>query len=217
MITEHPLLYSFRRCPYAMRARLGLMFAGLTVELREVVLRHKPDQLLKISPKGTVPVLWLPNGQVIEESIDIVDWALAQQDAHGLLNTDLAQANRLIQRNDHEFKHWLDRYKYADRYPEQSQLEYRQQGESFIQMLEELLSANSYLLGSTISKADIALVPFVRQFAHVDRDTFYRLPYPHVQQWLKGWLTQPFFLQMMKKYSPWQQGDEVTLFGPPLQ
>ncbi|MFY9179720.1 MAG: glutathione S-transferase N-terminal domain-containing protein, partial [Venatoribacter sp.] len=128
MNTTLPILYSFRRCPYAMRARLGIAFAELNVELCEVALKNKPAAMLAISPKGTVPVLQLPNGQVIEESIEIVEWALATQDPQGLLNTDLAQADRLIQQNDQEFKHWLDRYKYSDRYPEQSQLEYRQQG-----------------------------------------------------------------------------------------
>lgn len=199
MNTTLPILYSFRRCPYAMRARLGIAFAELNVELCEVALRNKPAAMLAISPKGTVPVLQLPNGQVIEESIEIVEWALATQDPQGLLNTDLAKADRLIQQNDHEFKHWLDRYKYSDRYPEQSQLEYRQQGEKFLQTLENLLTENTYLLGNSISKADIAIMPFVRQFAHVDRDTFYALPYPKLQQWLKHWLEHPVFELIMRK------------------
>lgn len=199
MNTTLPILYSFRRCPYAMRARLGIAFAEFNVELCEVALKNKPAAMLAISPKGTVPVLQLPNGQVIEESIEIVEWALATQDPQGLLNTDLAQADRFIQQNDQEFKHSLDRYKYSDRYPEQSQLEYRQQGEKFLQTLENLLTENTYLLGNSISKADIAIMPFVRQFAHVDRDTFYALPYPQLQQWLKRWLEHPVFELIMKK------------------
>ncbi len=202
-----PLLYSFRRCPYAMRARLGIAFAGLPVALREVVLKNKPPEMLAISPKGTVPVLQLPDGQVIEESIEIVEWALDQQDPQGLLGVNLAQADALIERNDNEFKHWLDRYKYADRYPEQSPLYYRRKGEAFLQRLEQQLTQHRYLLGSAISKADIALVPFVRQFAHVDRDTFYALPYPHLQAWLRAWLTHPLFERIMKKYAPWQAGE----------
>lgn len=213
MNTSLPLLYSFRRCPYAMRARLGIVFAEQAVELREIVLRNKPAHMLEISPKGTVPVLQLANGQVIEESIEILEWALNQNDPQGLLQADLIQADKLIQQNDNEFKYWLDRYKYFERYPEKSQLEYQQQGEKFLQVLEGLLTQNTYLLGDNISKADIAIVPFVRQFAHVNRDTFAALPYPKVQQWLADWLEHPNFLAMMKKYKPWKEGDERLVFA----
>lgn len=206
-----PCLYSFRRCPYAIRARLGILFATQIVELREIILRDKPAHMLEISPKGTVPVLQLASGQVIEESREIVEWALGQQDSQGLLEVDLIHANALIDQNDTEFKHWLDRYKYADRYPENSQLEYRQHGEAFLQVLEGLLSQNNYLLGNSISLADIAIMPFVRQFAHVDRNAFYGLPYPQVQHWLRGWLEHPVFLKVMAKYPPWQEGDEPTV------
>lgn len=214
MTVSLPRLYSFRRCPYAMRARLGIVFAELQVELREIVLRNKPAQMLAISPKGTVPVLQLTgsDSRVIEESREILEWALAQNDPHGLLNTDLTSANALIEQNDHKFKHWLDRYKYADRHPELSQLEYRHKGEVFLQVLEELLSKHKYLLSDNISIADIGIMPFVRQFAHVDRDVFYSLPYPHLQQWLKDWLEHPVFLQIMPKYQPWQEGDELVVF-----
>lgn len=216
MTLSLPRLYSFRRCPYAMRARLGLLFAEQQVELREIVLKNKPEQMLAISPKGTVPVLELRDNsqkQVIEESREIVEWALQQHDPHGLLLTDLAGANALIDQNDNEFKHWLDRYKYADRHPERSELEYRQQGEAFLQVLEHLLAEHTYLLGARISMADIAIMPFVRQFAHVNREVFYNLPYLHVQQWLKEWLEHPVFMQVMHKYKPWQEGDEVVIFS----
>lgn len=206
-------LYSFRRCPYAMRARLGLLFAQLPVELREIVLKNKPPQMLAISPKGTVPVLQLTNGTVIEESRDIMMWALAQNDPQGLLDTVvLSQANALIAQNDNEFKHWLDRYKYADRHPEMTQTEYRQRGEVFLQTLEALLTKNRYLLGDSVTIADIGIVPFVRQFAHVDRDVFYSLPYPKLQQWLQNWLDHPLFLQAMVKLQPWQEEDEMVVF-----
>jgi len=200
-----------------MRARLGILFADLTVELREIVLKNKPAQMLAISPKGTVPVLELPeddngNRPVIEESREILEWALQKNDPQGLLNVDPARANALMDRNDSEFKHWLDRYKYADRHPELSQLEYRQKGEVFLQELENLLTNNRYLLGDTISIADIGIMPFVRQFAHVDREVFYALPYPNLQQWLKEWLDNPTFKQVMVKYQPWQEGDEVVWF-----
>ncbi|WP_040642795.1 glutathione S-transferase [Psychrobacter aquaticus] len=207
------LLYSFRRCPYAMRARLGLLFAELPVELREITLKNKPEQMLAISPKGTVPVLQLLDGSVIEESIEIMMWALEQQDPQGLLDEEvLSQANALIEQNDNEFKHWLDRYKYADRHLEMTQTEYRQRGEVFLQVLEELLNKNIYLLGDSVTIADISIMPFVRQFAHVDRDVFYSLPYPKLQQWLKCWLAHALFIQAMTKFQPWQEGDESVIF-----
>lgn len=206
-------LYSFRRCPYAMRARLGLLFAELQVELREIVLRSKPAQMLAMSPKGTVPVLQLCDGAVIEESREIMVWALEQRDPQGLLDAKVVQqANALIDQNDNEFKHWLDRYKYADRHLEMTQAEYRQRGEVFLQVLEELLAHNPFLLGDKVTVADIGIMPFVRQFAHVDRDIFYTLPYPNLQRWLDHWLEHPLFLLAMTKFKPWQEGDEVVVF-----
>lgn len=206
-------LYSFRRCPYAMRARLGLLFSELPVELREITLKNKPAKMLAISPKGTVPVLQLADGVVIEESREIMEWALEQQDPQELLNPKtLHQGNTLIEQNDQEFKHWLDRYKYADRHLEMTQTEYRQKGEAFLQILEALLTKNTYLLGDSVTIADIGIMPFVRQFAHVDRDVFYSLPYPKLQIWLKNWLAHPLFIQAMTKFQPWQDGDEPVIF-----
>ncbi len=200
-----------------MRARLGIVFAGQKVALREIVLKNKPAQMLAISPKGTVPVLELTEAdesgrKVIEESKEILEWALQQNDPIGLLNVDVASANALIERNDNEFKHWLDRYKYADHHTELSQLEYRQQGEIFLQLLEDLLASNKYLLGDNISIADIGIMPFVRQFAHVDREVFFSLPYPNLQKWLTNWLEHPAFHQVMAKFRPWQEADEVVVF-----
>lgn len=213
MTPSYHCLYSFRRCPYAMRARLGILFAELQVELREITLKNKPPQMLVISPKGTVPVLQLLDGTVIEESREIMIWALEQQDLQGLLDAEvLQQANALIGKNDNEFKHWLDRYKYADRHLEMTQTEYRQKGEIFLQVLEELLTTNPYLLGKTVTIADIGIMPFVRQFAHVDRDIFYSLPYPNLQRWLTYWLQYPLFLQAMTKFQPWQEGDDMVIF-----
>jgi len=210
-------LYSFRRCPYAMRARLGIVFAELQVELREIVLKNKPAQMLAISPKGTVPVLELvetdgSSRRVIEESRDILQWALEQHDPQAVLDVEPASAQALIEQNDNEFKHWLDRYKYSDRYPELSQLEYRERGELFLQVLETLLAKHRYLLGNTISSADIGIMPFVRQFAHVDQEVFYQLPYPHLQQWLRDWLQHPAFQQVMVKLPAWQEGDPLVVF-----
>lgn len=210
-------LYSFRRCPYAMRARLAIVLAELKVELREIVLKNKPAQMLAISPKGTVPVLELvetdgSSRRVIEESRDILQWALEQHDPQAVLDVEPASAQALIEQNDNEFKHWLDRYKYSDRYPELSPLEYRERGELFLQVLETLLAKHRYLLGDTISSADIGIMPFVRQFAHVDQEVFYRLPYPHLQQWLRDWLQHPAFQQVMVKFQAWQEGDQAVVF-----
>lgn len=210
-------LYSFRRCPYAMRARLAIVLAELKVELREIVLKNKPAQMLAISPKGTVPVLELvetdgSSRRVIEESRDILQWALEQHDPQAVLDVEPASAQALIEQNDNEFKHWLDRYKYSDRYPELSQLEYRERGEVFLQVLETLLAKHRYLLGDTISSADIGIMPFVRQFAHVDQEVFYQLPYPHLQQWLRDWLQHPAFQQVMVKLPAWQEGDQAVVF-----
>ena len=190
-----------------------LLFAELQVELREITLKNKPAPMLTISPKGTVPLLELPNSRVIDESREILEWALAKNDPSGLLDADLQQAADLMDQNDGTFKHWLDRYKYADRHPEMSPLEYRQNGEVFLQVLERLLADRPYLLGDAISIADISIMPFVRQFAHVDRQTFYLLPYPRLQQWLLGWLEHPMFLQAMTKFEPWQEGDEVVVLS----
>lgn len=209
-----PCLYSFRRCPYAMRARLGLLFAEQQVELREVVLKNKPPQMLDISPKGTVPVLQLIDGTVIEQSLEIMLWALEQNDPQNLLDKIVFnQANALIDQNDNEFKYWLDRYKYTDRHLEMTQEEYRQRGEVFLQQLEKQLEKHAYLLGDKVTVADIGIMPFVRQFAHVDRNLFYDLPYPNLQRWLQDWLHHPLFLQAMTKFRPWQEGDELVVFG----
>ncbi|WP_298810926.1 glutathione S-transferase [uncultured Psychrobacter sp.] len=214
MNTSLPRLYSFRRCPYAMRARLGLIFAELPVELREITLKNKPDQMLAISPKGTVPVLQLADGTVIEESAEIMMWALEQNDPQGLLDEKISsEANALMAQNDNEFKQWLDRYKYADRHPEMTQIEYRQKGEIFLQDLEALLTKTTYLLGNSVTVADIGIMPFIRQFAHVDRDVFYELPYPKLQLWLQHWLEHPLFVQAMTKFQPWQEDDEVVVFS----
>ena len=204
-----PVLYSFRRCPYAMRARLALYYAGLQVELREILLKDKPESMLLASPKGTVPVLVLPNGQVIEESLDVVFWALGQQDPNNLL----APTERdLIDRNDHEFKGWLDRYKYHVGYPEQPPEYYRQQAEVFLATLEAALSNHDYLAGDEVSVLDICIWPFIRQFAFVDPKWFWQADYPSLQEWLQGYLDSDAFTTIMPKFKAWQVGDEITLF-----
>ncbi|MCL1048860.1 glutathione S-transferase [Shewanella abyssi] len=212
-----PTLYSFRRCPYAMRARLGLVLANKTVSLREIVLKNKPEAMLLASPKGTVPVLILPNGEVIEESFEIMCWALAQNDPNDLLLTAASNkqesAKALIDYNDQVFKDWLDKYKYADRNPEYSQQYYREQGEVFIAQLESLLTKHPQLLGITPSIADYAIYPFIRQFAHVDKVWFEQSAYKNVQLWLADHLQSDEFITIMKKYPTWLESEQAFVFG----
>lgn len=200
-MTNQPLLYSFRRCPYAMRARLALYFSELPYRKHEVSLKDKPQAMLEISPKGTVPVLQLTDGSVIEESLDIALWALGQSDLQQLLRCAEARQEMLtlIERNDGEFKHWLDRYKYADRHLENTPEFYRSQAEPFLSELEVRLSATRFLMGETPCFADIAIMPFVRQFAHVDKAWFEQTPHKHLQYWLAYWLESPAFTQIMLK------------------
>ncbi|WP_082879535.1 glutathione S-transferase [Methylomonas methanica] len=209
----YPIFYSFRRCPYAMRARLAIAVSGLSVALREIELSNKPEAMLAISPKGTVPVLLLRNGQVIEQSLDIMLWALAQQDPQDWLDQSPEDAKRLIERNDSEFKYYLDRYKYADRYPEQTSADYRQQGEVFLAALETRLQRTRFLCGANFGLADAAIAPFIRQFAAVDNAWFANSPYPALQHWLDTFLTSNLFAAVMRKYLPWKTDDPLVLFG----
>ena len=191
-------LYSFRRCPYAMRARMALRYCGVPVEIVEVSLKAKPAEMLAISPKGTVPVLDA-DGRVIDESLEIMRWALAQNDPQDWLLSGDARVAELIEANDQVFKVHLNRYKYAERYPEQPMEVYRAEGEMFLRRLEELLDGRDYLLTDHPSLADIALLPFVRQFAHVDREWFAQTPYVALQGWLQRLLGSELFTSVMKK------------------
>jgi glutathione S-transferase len=194
-----PILYSYRRCPYAMRARLAINVAGIAVEIREISLRDKPPHLLKVSPKGTVPVLVLQTGVVIEQSLDIMFWALRQFDSQNWLDADFGRIQTLITENDTHFKQALDRYKYPERYPQLTQMHYRQQGEIFLQQLEVLLNQHVYLLKDTACLADMAIFPFVRQFAAVDSTWFESSNYPKLQNWLNDLLSSALFESVMKK------------------
>ncbi|MGY2443144.1 glutathione S-transferase [Pseudomonas sp. SDO52101_S400] len=191
-------LYSFRRCPYAMRARMALRYSGVPVEIVEVSLKAKPAEMLAISPKGTVPVLDA-GGQVIDESLEIMRWALAQNDPQDWLLAGDSRIAELIEANDQVFKVHLNRYKYAERYPEQPMEVYRAEGALFLQKLDELLKGRDYLLTDHPCLADIALLPFVRQFAHVDRDWFAHTPYVRLQVWLQRFLESDLFTAIMKK------------------
>lgn len=191
-----PILYSYRRCPYAMRARMALKLAGIDVEIREISLRDKPAHLLQVSPKATVPVLVLQDATVIEQSLDIMHWALQQ---HALGANIHAGADVLILENDTAFKQALDAYKYPERYPSKTQIEHRADGEIFLQKLENLLLEHLCLFSATLSLADIAIFPFVRQFAAVDVAWFEIVPYPKLQAWLNRLVESELFVSVMEK------------------
>ncbi|HBA09752.1 MAG TPA: glutathione S-transferase [Methylotenera mobilis] len=195
-----PILYSYRRCPYAMRARMALMYAGIAIEIREISLRDKPAHLLAVSPKATVPVLVLLGGAVLEQSLDIMHWALQQRDIDGWLLADSEQTQQLITENDTSFKQALDRYKYAIRFPEQSMEDYRSQGEAFLAKLEQLLVQTNFLMGEQVSLADIAIFPFIRQFSAVDADWFASTPYVRLKAWLSLLVESELFNSIMGKY-----------------
>lgn len=193
-----------------MRARMAIWAAHIAVEVREISLREKPAHLLQISPKGTVPVLQLVDGTVIEQSLDIMRWALAQQDPQGWLQAAPEAVDALISLNDGAFKHALDRYKYPERYPALSQLEYRAQGEGFLQTLETALTQHAFLLGEQVSLADVAIFPFIRQFVAVDAAWFAHSPYPQLRAWLAGWLDSALFAQIMQKFPTYIQTPDVA-------
>ncbi|ANE57647.1 glutathione S-transferase [Methylomonas sp. DH-1] len=212
--SSNPILYSFRRCPYAMRARLAIAAAGICVALREIELRAKPAAMLAVSPKGTVPVLVLANGQVIDESLDIMVWALTRHDPQDWLNaSSRADADRLIAVNDSQFKYWLDRYKYADRYPEHAAEHYRKQGELFLADLEQRLQRNGCFCGRRFGLADAAILPFVRQFAAVDAAWFALAPYPALRAALQHFVESELFGKIMAQYPVWQATDPALIFG----
>lgn len=203
-----PVLYSFRRCPYAMRARLAVTVSRVRVELREVKLAAKPADMLAASPKGTVPVLVLPDGTVIDESLDVMRWALTLNDPEQWLKrTDDA----LITRNDGPFKHDLDRYKYPERHGSDA-LAHRESALTFLSDLDARIAAQGQLCGTARGLSDMAIMPFVRQFAAVDPVWFDAQPLAHLQHWLAGHLESHLFASVMAKFAPWEAGDPPILF-----
>jgi glutathione S-transferase len=211
-----PVLYSFRRCPYAMRARLALAVSGEPHELREVVLKNKPAEMLAASPKGTVPVLVLPGGEVIDESLDVMLWALRRNDPEGWLSPSKGSIDdmlALIAGYDGAFKRSLDRYKYPNRYAEESageanafaQLQ-RGLGAAWLAKLDDMLN-EGWLCGARASLADMAMLPFVRQFAHTDPAWFAARPWPRLQAWLTQFEASTLYAGVMDKHAPWQPSD----------
>lgn len=207
--TTDPILYSFRRCPYAMRARLALAVSATRCALREVRLSNKPQAMLDASPKGTVPVLVLPDGAVIDESIDIMRWALTRNDPESWRDRD---DRALIAANDGAFKHDLDRYKYPERHGSDA-LSHRARGLVFLRALDERLAGAGQLCGARRGLADAAIFPFVRQFAAVERDWFAAQPLPHLRRWLTGHLESPLFDTVMLRVPAWSPGDPQVDFG----
>ena len=218
-----PILYSLQNCPYAMRARLAILLAKQPVMLRAIDLRNKPPEMLAASPKGTVPVLVVDNAEnpdqltVIDESLDIMLWALSLSDPDNLLYSgepdQLPSMLSLIRRFDNEFKAHLENYKSAKRYHEESKTDHRQQCEAFIIELDTRLSKQKYLMGDKPSLVDYAILPYLRQFARVERQWYTQAPYPHLQHWLKLHLTSLLFSKAMIKYPLWLDHQQSFLIG----
>jgi glutathione S-transferase len=222
-----PILYSLQHCPYAMRARLGILLAQQSVLIRAVVTKHKPPEMLAISPKGTVPVLIInhveqsevrqQNVTIIDESIDIMLWALKLNDPQDLLWAEdphqLESMLELIRENDAQFKPNLEVYKLAKRFHKESEADDRQCCEGFIAELEKKLERSHYLMGDQASLADYALLPFVRQFARVDRKWYLQSPYPKCRDWLNRHLQMPLYTKAMAKYPLWLDCHEAFLLG----
>ncbi|MGJ7484143.1 glutathione S-transferase [Variovorax sp. LT2P21] len=211
-----PILYSFRRCPFAMRARFALLASGTRCELREVVLRDKPAALREASPKATVPVLVDLDGTVIDESLAIMRWALSQRDPQrwlvpsaGTLDEMLA----LVAQYDGDFKQHLDRYKYPNRHEGADALQHRAEAAVFLDALETRLRGSRHLFGDAPALADMAIAPFVRQFAQVDAAWFATAPWPATHAWLSALTESPLWASAMPKFSAWRPGDAVVVFG----
>ena len=223
-----PILYSLQNCPYAMRARLAILLARQTVMLRAIVMQNKPAEMLALSPKGTVPVLVLDNGvacnneneskkYVIDESLDIMLWALNINDPENLLYSQdadaLAEMLQIIYENDEQFKPKLEQYKRARRFHDNNEEHCRLLCEPFIQRLEYCLAQHEFLMGSTPSLLDYALLPFIRQFSRVNRQLYLQGPYAHLQRWLNHHLQSRLFSKAMFKYPLWLDNHEECIFG----
>ena len=212
-----PILYSLQHCPYAMRARLGLLMAQQQVMLRSITMKNKPEEMLAKSPKGTVPVLILPDDTVIDESLDIMIWALQQNDPDDLLHKDhpedLASALELIHHNDKQFKPQLEIYKKAKRFRLENVIEERQKCEVFIADLEQRLSTNGFFIGQKPGLIDYALLPFVRQFSRVNRAWFIQAPYPKLREWLEHHMQSQLYGKAMAKFPFWLDAHEDCTFG----
>lgn len=198
-----PILYSYRRCPYAMRARMALKYAGIQLEHREIEFRNKPQSMLLVSPKGTVPVLCLDD-LVLDQSLDIMRWALEQSDPDGWRGVDENVSQEWIKKNDGPFKALLDQYKYPNRFPDLHQDDVLNSAINLmLQPMEASLQSNKYLLGSQMSLVDVAIFPFIRQFAAVKPQQFEVLPFASLKRWLDLHLESELFNSVMDKHPVW--------------
>ena len=208
-----PILYSFRRCPYAMRARMAIHISGQKCELREVLLRDKPPSMLEYSAKGTVPVLILQDDKVIDESLDVIDWALNLNDPDDWQRSkDTEKTKELIKINDGEFKYHLDRYKYSKRYDNEDPEFHKKKCLKFIESINNELNNSKYIFDDNISYADIVVLPFIRQFRIADIEWFDSLPYDNLKNWLSNFLDSSLLNSSMKKYDLWKEGDKSIVF-----
>ena len=212
-----PILYSLRHCPYAMRARIALLKSKQQVILRNITLTNKPEEMLTASPKGSVPILVISPSLVIEESLEIMLWALGENDGNDLLHnhypTELPQLVRLIFQFDSEFTLFLAKYKCASRYREDNIMQCRQDCEFYIQALEKRLEKHTFLMSEKESLADLALLPFIRQFARVERQWYLQSPYPKLRAWLNAYLQSPSFTKIMIKPPLWEKDQKIIIFG----
>lgn len=206
-----PILWTFRRCPYAIRARMAVLSGGLEVELREIKLKDKPRAFLRASPSATVPNLQAGDLN-FDESLDIMLWALGKSDPHGLLNMPNI-GETLIAENDGPFKAALDHTKYAARYPDLDPQSERARASDFIYSLDTRLTKHLFLTGDRPTLADLAIFPFVRQFAHIDRVWFDAQPWPNVILWLGGFLQSADFQKAMTKVTVWEEHASSYLLG----
>jgi len=208
-MNDLPILYSFRRCPYAMRARMALWISGIACELREVKLADKPAEMIEASEKATVPVLVLEDGRVVDESVDIMRWALSRNDPEDWLAGDDRDWLRTI---DGPFKFHLDRYKYWTRYAADPH-DHRAEALAILLDLDARLAGGAQLCGESRSLVDVASFPFIRQFANHDRTWFDGQDLPHLQRWLDDHIASELFVSVMPKFVPWRRGDRQVIFG----
>ena len=213
-----PVIYSFRRCPYAMRARLALLASEQICEHREILLRDKPASMLTLSPKGTVPVMWLPDGRVLDESLDVMYWALHNNDPLGWLeytSNEILLASKLVEENDGPFKHHLDRYKYADRYEKENLETHRDGCLETLETLNAQLNGNNWLFGAEARMVDYAILPFIRQCRIANGDWFdSQSQLEDLHRWLQNFLTSDIFNTVMHKYEVWKDEDDPVVFPP---
>lgn len=209
---ELPILYSFRRCPWAMRARIAMHYSGIQCEIREVKLREKPAAFLAIAPKATVPTLVLADGQIIDESIEIIHYALGCHDPDRWRDADVAEVDHFLAIAEGDFMKGVQRYKYHERFPEQSAEENRKLCEVLlITELEKRLGKHEFLLGHKPSVADVGIFPLIRQFAAVDNAWWQSSPYDNTKAWLTSWMENPHYIGAMQQYTPWKEGNRPVL------